>query len=59
MLAVNDRIVEVNGVRVTGLSVKEVAECVRRRRQDKILSLVVEKPKKWKIGRFFSRSEQR
>ena len=60
VLEVNDRIVQVNGINVTGLSVKEVAECVRRRRQDKILSLVVEKPRSgWGIGRFFSRSEQR
>jgi C-terminal processing protease CtpA/Prc len=59
VLEVNDRIIEVNGSAVTGLSVREVADCVRRRRQDRILSLVVEKPRKWSIGRFFMRSEQR
>ena len=59
VLEVNDRIVEVNGIAVTGLSVREVAECVRKRKQDRILSLVVEKPRKWSIGRFFMRSEQR
>ena len=59
VLEVNDRIVEVNGIAVTGLSVREVAECVRKRKQDRILSLVVEKPRKSSIGRFFMRSEQR
>ena len=60
VLEVNDRIVEVNGINVNGLSVREVAECVRRRKQDRILSLVVEKQRKgWGLGRLFGRSEQR
>lgn len=59
VLEAGDRIIEVNGCAVTGLSVREVAECVRKRRQEKILSLVVEKPRRWGIGRLFSRSEQR
>lgn len=59
VLEAGDRIIEVNGCPVTGLSVREVAECVRKRRQEKILSLVVEKPRRWGIGRLFSRSEQR
>jgi hypothetical protein len=41
VLEVNDRIVEVNGISVLGLGVREVAQCVRRRKQDRILSLVV------------------
>ena len=58
VLAVGDRIIEVNGNLVTGLSVKEVADCVRRRRSEKILSLVVEKPRKWWLERMYDRREQ-
>ena len=58
MLEVGDRIIECNGNLVTGLSVREVAECVRKRRSEKILSLVVEKPRKWRLERMYDRHEQ-
>ena len=54
-----DRIIEVNGTLVTSLTVREVAECVRRRKRDRVLSLVVEKPRKWGLGRLLGRAEQR
>ena len=52
-MEVGDRIIECNGNLITGLSVREVAECVRRRRSEKILSLVVEKPRKWRLERMY------
>ncbi len=43
---------------VAGLSVKEVANTVRKRRHDSILSLVVEKPRKWHIERLYDLHEK-